>query len=178
MALAALAAAMLLAGAACGGSDDDSDATETTVEETTTGGDERLSAASWETYVADRDSARQVNAAATKTFAKCGKLAPASDSEAIDKCLGDSASSVVAEGEKLMATLAGFEDEAGGACASALTNLAGSVKLYVASVNGVETAVEGDQVAGVSAQIDEASEALENAREQQAPFEAACKPAA
>jgi F0F1-type ATP synthase membrane subunit b/b' len=43
-------------------------------------------------------------------------------------------------------------------------------------VNGVETAVDNDQ-AGVSAQIDEATEALEEARAARAPFEAACKPA-
>jgi hypothetical protein len=172
----ALAAGMLLLGAACGGSDDDSDSAGTTVE--TGAGDEnrRLSDASWDEYVAARDRAQEVNAAATTTFAKCAKLAPGSDSEALDTCLGDSAASVVTEGESLLQTLGGFEDDVGGACADALTKLDGYVKLYVASVNGVETAVENDQ-AGVSAQIDEATEALEEARAARAPFEVACKPA-
>jgi hypothetical protein len=167
---------VLLLGVGCGGSDDDSDSAGTTVETDAGAENVRLSDASWDEYVTARDSSHRVNTAATTTFAKCAKLAPGADSAAIDACLGDSAASVVAEGESLLETLGGYEDEVGGACADALTKLDGYVKLYVASVNGVETAVENDQ-AGVSAQIDEATEALEEARAARAPFEAACKPA-
>jgi hypothetical protein len=171
-----VAAGVVLLAVGCGGSDDDSDSTGTTVETGSGAENVRLSDASWDEYVTARDSSHQVNTAATKTFAKCAKVAPGSDSAAIDTCLGDSAASVVAEGESLLETLGGFEDEVGGACADALTQLDGYVKLYVASVKGVETAVDADQ-AGVSTQIDEATEALEEARAARAPFEAACKPA-
>jgi hypothetical protein len=154
----ALAAGVLLLGVACGGSDDEPDSAGTTVDTAAGGENRRLSDASWDEYVAARDRAQKVNTAATTTFAKCAKLAPGADSDALDTCLGDSAASVVAEGESLLETLGGFEDEVGGACADALTKLDGYVKLYVASVNGVETAVDNDQAA-------------------RAPFEAACKPA-
>ena len=80
------------------------------------------------------------------------------------------------EGQKALTTLASFDDEAGGACATALTDLEGYVKLYIASVNSLGTAVDQGNNASAQAAIDNSSEALARSRETFAPFEAACKP--
>lgn len=167
-----------LALSGCGGSDEE--AGETTVDtstETVGAGGGRLSAASWATYEETRDQARAVNTAATKTFRKCREtVLGAADTDAVKACLGDSTTAVVTEGEKALATLTGFEDEVSGACASALTNLEGYYKLYLASVKSLGTSVEQGNVASVQGSIDEASEALARGRATLGPFEAACKP--
>ena len=90
-------------------------------------GDGRLSEASWATYQAARAKAQAVNAAATKTFQTCADLDFTSvSSDQIKACLGDSTSAVVTEGQKFMDTLAGFESEASGDCATALTRSPGT----------------------------------------------------
>ena len=161
----------------CGG--DDESAADTTVDvPTATGADGgRLSPESWATYVEKRDEARAVNTEATETFNRCRMtLSPTADTAAVESCLGDSLADVVSEGEEALETLEGFEDEVGGACATALTELEGNLTLYIASVKAVESTVAQGDPAGTAAAIDNASTALEQEREAFAPFEAACKP--
>jgi hypothetical protein len=79
----------------------------------------------------------------------------------------------VAEGRQFQATLEGFQDEAGGACTKAVTDYAGIVKLYIASVNAL-----GGEASPSATQVDQASGALVRARTAAGAFEAACKPAA
>ena len=116
-----------------------------------------------------------MNQAAVKTFAKCRDLlAKNVGSERIEECFGTTTRDVVAQGTQFLSTLEGFEDQVGGACAKALTNYAGLVKLYIASVNGPS----GDQPSPSAVQVDQASGALVRARTAGGAFEAACKPAA
>jgi hypothetical protein len=158
--------------AGCGGGDD----ADTTTTGTTVADNVRLSSQSWDTYTAARDQAQQVNQAAIKTFAKCRDLlAKNVGSERIEECFGTTTRDVVAQGQQFLSTLEGFEDLVGGACAKALTDYAGTVKLYVASVNGLTS---GDQPSPSAVQVDEASGALVRARAAGQVFEAACKPAA
>jgi hypothetical protein len=177
--LACLACAVVPAG--CGGSGNESGGGTTTTRSTTTAGSTgqgRLSPTSWATYTDVRDHARTVNTAAIKTFQKCRGLDFTSVStEKIQSCLGDSTSSVVTEGQMVLKTLGGFEGEAGGACATALTQLEGNVHLYVASVNTLTSTVQRGSPAGAPAQIDSATTALAHSRASQAAFESACKPA-
>ncbi len=174
--LVTIAAAVALVG--CGGSDDEGGETTATLTTETTagGGNERLSAASWDTYVAARDEAQKVNQAATKTFAKCRDLLTQNvGSEQLQTCFGTTTSEVVTEGEQFMATLASFDDEVGGACATALTDYQGYVKLYLSSVNAL---VSGLSTTPSEEQVDQAASSVVRARTASAAFEAACKPAA
>jgi hypothetical protein len=165
-----IAVALLAAVAGCGGDD----AADTTTAGTTVAENVRLSATSWNTYTAARDQAQQVNQAAVKTFAKCRDLlAKNVGSERIEECFGTTTRDVVAQGTQFLSTLEGFEDQVGGACAKALTDYAGVVKLYLASVNGLTS---GDQPSPSAVQVDEASGALVRARTAGRAFEVACKP--
>jgi hypothetical protein len=172
IALLALVGAFALGG--CGGDDDSG--SSTTAETPTQAENERLSQESWETYEAAASKARTVNNASIAVFRKCRNLTGTPDSQAVETCLGTSTSNVVTEGKKVLATLDGLEQEAGGACATATANLAGSIKLYVASVNAIGVAVDSGSVATSQAAIDNAVEGLGVARDARAPFEAACKP--
>jgi hypothetical protein len=175
LALVLALGAVVLSG--CG--DDDSSA-ETTVDvpTATDAGGGRLSQESWDTYVQARDEARAVNTEATATFRRCRNDLPITAStDEVESCLGDSLSDVVSEGEEALETLEGFEDEVGGACAGALTELEGNLTLYIASVKSLEGIVEQGDPAGVQAAVDNATTALEQEREAFAPFEAACRPA-
>ena len=169
--------------AGCGGSDDDeAGATTSEPAETETSpatGNTRLSAASWATYQTAAARAQKTNQAAIAVFRRCADEVPtAPDGDAVAACMGGAAGSVVAEGTRLLDTLDGLEQEASGACAAALADLAGNVKLYVSSVSGLETSVENDQTAGMQAQIDDSLQVLARARAAQAPVTAACKPVA
>jgi hypothetical protein len=167
----ALIGGLALWAAGCGGSDGEDTGTATT------GENMRLSQASWDAYVEARDSARAVNQKAVKTFSTCrSRMVTSENTEELQSCLTDSTSAVVSEGEKALDTLEGFEDEAGGACATALEELAGYLKLYVASVNALQSAAEEGDSASVETQIDQSAEALGKDREANAAFEAACKP--
>jgi hypothetical protein len=180
-ALAVLAAAALLAG--CGGSDDDEAGPTTSApaetETSTTAGDTRLSAASWASFQTAAARAQKTNQAATAVFRRCADEIPtAPNGDAVAACMGGAAGTVVAEGTRLLDTLDGFEQEASGACAAALDDLAGYTKLYVSSVNGLETSIENDQTAGMQGQIDDSLQVLAQARAARAPVTAACKPVA
>lgn len=174
--IAILLAGLTLAAGGCGGSDDEG--TTTTAEPATTAAaeDTRLSAASWATYVAAGTKARAVNQAAIKTFRACRDEILTDASDQAKQCLGTSTSKVVTQGRELIATLDGFEGEVGGACATATTNYAGSVKLYIASVNAIGVTVEGGNVASSQTAIDNALEGLTAARTAATDFEEACKP--
>jgi hypothetical protein len=161
----------LLAG--CGSNSSGSEGSTTTASK-----HERLSPAAWETYMKEAAQARQTNTAATKTFQTCSQLQVSSpDSKKIQECLGDSTKTVVDEGQRVLTVLDGFESEAAGACATALHQLQGTVRLYVASVNTLgETAQK--RPAGVGPQLQAAQEGLAHARASQAAFEGACRPTA
>jgi ABC-type glycerol-3-phosphate transport system substrate-binding protein len=176
--LAALVAAVVgLALSGCGGSDNEADTAPPTVN--TGAANKRLSAASWDTYVTSATQAQKVNQAAIKTFSKCRDLiARNMQSEQIQQCFDDSTSDVVTEGQKFMATLAGFDDEVAGACAKALTDYEGYVKLYVSSVNALDTGLQGSTNPPDATQVDQASGALARARAASKPFETNCKPTA
>ena len=174
-----------LALAGCGGSSNKSAENTTTATTATTaksgGGNQRLSASSWATYESTAAKAKTVNTAAIKTFRKCRTLASTgASSTELQSCLGDSMSSVVSEGQKVLTTLQGLESGVSGACASALNALGGYVKLYIASVNSLQSAIKGGGVGGqtgFTTQLDNSQQVLVRARAAQAPVEAACKPA-
>ena len=172
----AVGAAIALSG--CGGSDDEDAGGTTTVPAGTTTAaaeNQRLSSASWSEYVTARDQAQAVNQKAITTFSKCSDLLARNvGSEQIQQCFGTTTTDVVTEGQEFLTTLEGFEDEVGGACAKALTDYAGNVKLYISSVNALTS---GDTPSPAPAQVDEASGALVRARASGTAFEAACKPA-
>jgi hypothetical protein len=163
--------AFVAAAAGCGGDDN-----ETTTAATTAAGNVRLSASAWDTYTAALAEAQKVNQPAITQFAKCRDLlAQNVGSEQLQQCFSTTTTKVVTEGQEFLMTLEGFEDEVGGACAKSLTDYAGTVKLYIASVNGLGS---GDETSPSAAQVDEASGALVRARNAGRAFEAACKPAA
>jgi hypothetical protein len=171
--VALVAAAFVLSLAACGS---DGDTTAPTV--TVPTADVRLSTESWALYVEARDQAQEVNQAARKTFAACdARTLTAENKDAVKTCLSGATEKVVAEGEDFRTVLDGFTGEAGGACAKALTNLDGYVKLYIASVQGIASAVERGSSSGVQTQIGQSNEALEAARAATVAFDAACAPA-
>jgi len=177
--LAALAA-LVLAAAACGGDDDDGGATTAAAATTPTAQsrpNKRLDQASWDEYVAARDKAREVNDAAIKTFRRCRNLlGTGADAEKVKTCLGDAATSVVAEGQKLRGVLDGFSSEVGGACAEALEEVDGYVKLYISSVNAIALGVENSNLPN-SQDVGSSAALLAKTRAEAAHFEAACKPA-
>jgi hypothetical protein len=182
-ALAVLTAVAALAG--CGGSDDDGDEASTTTsvpaetETATTAENTRLSAASWASFQTAAARAEKVNQSATAIFRRCSdKIPTAPNGDAVAACMGGATSTVVKEGTTLLQTLDGLEQETSGACAAALEDLAGYVKLYVSSVNGLDTSIENDQTAGMQGQIDDSLEVLARARAARAPVTAACKPVA
>lgn len=174
---AAVALACAAGAAGCGG-DDGSGAEATTAPTATVAKDARLSQASWQTYLKARTRAQAVNATATKKFRACRSLIEAdTDPQEVQSCLGDTPTKVVSEGQQLIATLDGFQDETGGACADAGTALSGYVNSYVATINAVNDAIDRGNVTFVQQQLDEAARALAGARASRAPFEAACRPA-
>jgi len=141
--------------------------------------DTRLSAASWATYQTAAARAQKVNQSATAVFRRCSdKIPTAANGDAVDACMGSATSTVVKEGMSLLQTLDDLQQETSGACSSALQDLAGNVKLYVSSVNGLNTSIENDQTAGMEGQIDDSLQVLAQARAARAPVTAACKPVA
>jgi hypothetical protein len=144
------------------------------------GGNKRLSAKSWAVYKTTSTKAKRVNTAALATWAKCRILASqGASSSRLRACLGDSLSKVVTEGKKVLKVLQGFSGEVAGTCSTALANLAGYIKLYLAGVNSLQTSLAGGGVGagtGFGPQLDNARHALSRARAAQPPFEAACKP--
>ena len=172
-ALAVTAFALALSG--CGS--DSSNATAPTITVPTT--DTRLSTESWAKYEEAQRQAQAVNLAARATFKKCEEeVLSLNDAQKTKDCLSDTTDKVVAEGQDFDTVLNAFEGEAGGACASALTTLDGTVKLYIASVNAVGLAVERSSSAEMTNQVDQANEALAAVRPAGVAFQAACKPVA
>jgi hypothetical protein len=166
--------------AGCGGDDDDGAAEATPATPATTAAkaapNERLDQESWDEYVAARDSAKEVNDKAVTTFRGCRNLlGTGADAEKVQTCLGDSASSVVDEGQKLRAVLGGFSTEVGGACADALEQLDGNVKLYISSVNAIALGIEHADLPTPQA-VGNSTAQLARTQAEAAKFDAACKP--
>jgi len=162
---------------ACGGSEDDA---STTPETTTTGTDTRLSTASWDAYTKARDQAQTVNKASTEQFQTCKKLAvrytDTLSSQAV-ACVNKAAAPVVTGGKALLQSLKALEPEVGGACLTSLQQLEQSVQAYVATVQSLQKAVAGGvDPTQLSPTVDNANQTLASSRQQQAAFEAACKP--
>jgi hypothetical protein len=158
----------------CGGGNDDNAANGTTA---TVPANTRLDAASWATYVSQREKAQAVNRAATKTFAKCRELAqPGTQPQQIRTCLGDAPTKVVSEGQQVISTLEGFQDEVSGACLGANKRLSGYVRSYIATINAIDQAIDRGNAVAIQQQFDQANRALAGARTSIAAFEAACKP--
>ncbi len=173
--------AVALAVTGCGSSDDA--ATETAATAGTSAGSgaaQRLSPQSWSNYVVARTKAKAVNTAALHRWAKCRAVASAgAPSARVQACLGNSMSTVVSAGEDMRATLQRLESDVSGRCGTKLDDLSGMIKLYIASVNAGQTALEGGGVGdqtGFDDDLDNSRQALVRARAQEPPFEAACKP--
>jgi hypothetical protein len=167
---------LVLAG--CGGSSSSESAT-TTAPATSAGGGKntRLTQAEWNEYLAVREKARTVNTAATATFSRCRKVAvSAQDSSKVEACIGKSTDSVVTTGKQTLTELDKVTADTSGACAKASQSLTGYVKLYVASVQALDTSMSQNTVPPTQS-IDQAVTALKHARASNAAFEAACKPA-
>jgi hypothetical protein len=178
---AAAAAAVLLALAAgCGGSGSSEGTTTTTAAQAPAQTQSaRLSPASWAAYVQKRAKAQAVNNTAIKTFATCRHLIYSSvPAERIQACLGNSTSVVVRTGKSALATLNSLSDQTEGACAASVTQFAGHVKLYIASVQALGVAVSGDQPASEQSAIDNSLEALKGTKASRLAFERACRPVA
>jgi hypothetical protein len=171
-----LAVALLVAVAGCGGDDEASTTATTAATTTASAGNDRLSATSWATYETALAQAQKVNQTAIATFAKCRDLlARDVASEQVEQCFGTTTLDVVSQGQQFLTTLDVFKEDAGGACEKALTDYAGLVNLYIASVNGLTS---GDSPSPSQTQVDQASGALVRSRTAARAFEAACKPVA
>jgi hypothetical protein len=165
---------LLLAG--CGGSDNEADTSPPTV--TVPAANQRLSAASWDEYVAAGAQAQKVNQAAIKTFSKCRDLIVRNmQSQQIQQCFGTTTSDVVTQGKTFLTTLQGFEGQVAGACTKALTDYQGYVKLYLSSVNALDTGLDSSSPPDATS-VDQAQGALVRARAASKAFETACKPPA
>jgi hypothetical protein len=177
---AALAAALLLAAAGCGGGGDDSSSSSTESTTTsTTGGPQnaRLTQAQWSEYEQEKAQAQQVNQAGIKTFKKCRVLVDqGKPSEQVEACFGESTTSVVTEGQKLLTFIAEIGGTVNGACGQATANLHDQVKLYISSVNALGLSAGVGTVPPVQS-VDAAQAALVKAKADTAAFETACKPA-
>jgi hypothetical protein len=175
---AAICAAIAALGlAACGGDDDDEAAAPTAADTAMLAADGPLDQESWDEYLAVRDEARAVNDEAVTTFRRCRDLLGTDVPETeVEECLGASVADVVDEGEQVLALLDGFEDEVGGACAGARTNLHGTVKLYVSSVNAIGLDLERSSLP-TDNDVDSAVRTLGAARAAQTVFEEECMPA-
>jgi hypothetical protein len=181
--LAACAAALLLAAAGCGGSSDDdsSSSTESTTTTTTStsgsGGSARLSQASWDAYEQELAQAQSVNQKAVKTFSKCEQVIQSKQNQqAIQKCFGNSTSSVVTEGQQFLQDIQKAQSEASGACAQAAGELYTQVRFYVSSVNALNLSIQSS-TSPTAQSVEAAKSSLAKARAASTPFEQACKPA-
>jgi hypothetical protein len=183
--LAVFAALLLLAAAGCGGGSDDGDSsssTTTTTESTTTTGssgarNERLTEEQWSQYEELKSQAQTVNQSAIKTFQKCRVLInQGASSQQVETCFGDSTSSVVEEGQKLLPVFEAFGQTVNGACSTATGNAYNGIKLYISSVNALDLASQGGNVPEIN-DVDTAKRTLVATRAQIAAFETACKPA-
>jgi hypothetical protein len=178
----AFAAAFVLAG--CGGSSGGESATTTaaaTTAPSSAGGgggkNGRLSQAQWAEYSAVLANAQKVNRPAIATFSRCRRLIASNQNpEQVSACLGKSTSAVVTTGKQTLTELEKVTAGTSGACAKAGQQLTGNVKLYVATVQSIQTTVSQGK-APTTQSIDMALSQLGRARASNAAFEAACKPA-
>ena len=75
----------------------------------------------------------------------------------------------------MLATLDDLDDEAGGACKSAIDKLDGNIRLYTSSIQGIELSAQRGELP-TSVEIDGATEVLSGARAANADVERDCKP--
>jgi hypothetical protein len=111
-----------------------------------------------------------------RDLSRCRDVAAsATDLDKVKACIGKSTSSVVTTGKQTLTELDKLTAETSGACAKASEDLTGYVKLYVASVQALETSMSQNTVPGAQS-IDQAVSALQHARASTPAFDAACKP--
>ena len=177
IALIACLAALVLSG--CGGSSKSSTPPTTTAVTSTAAPGAPLSMADWNTYVKQRDTARAINEAATKTFALCRPLLVSSASkEKVQSCLKDSTTSVVNAGKAALTELDLLKGKAGSECEAANAALTNYVKLYTASVQSLSVSVDRGDYASAQTSIANGLTALTHSRAAGVAFEKACKPTA
>lgn len=178
--LAACAAVILLAAAGCGGGDDgDASSASTTTTTTTSGsaGNEPLSQAAWDEFSQELEKAQSINQQAVKTFNKCEQVIEnKQNQEAVQKCFGNSTSSVVNEGKTFLTDIQKAQQQATGACAQAAGELYSQVRFYVSSVNALDLSLQG-ATAPTTQSVEAAKSSLVKARAAGTTFEQACKPA-
>jgi hypothetical protein len=163
----------------CGGSSSSGTTTSAATTSTSAGQNERMTQAQWSEYIAVRDHARDVNNKAIATFKTCQQLVLSSaPADKVNACLGNSTASVVTEGKATLAELDKLGPQLSGACAQAHEQLAGNVKLYVASVQAVDTSLKQNNLSSGNPSLENALHALEQTRASSAAFDAACKPTA
>jgi hypothetical protein len=174
--LALLVGAVCVGVSACGGSDETSGGESTTTTTTSAaGGNERLSSADWAMYQTALADAQAVNADAVKAFTRCRNLVGTNaDADKVKTCLGDATTAVVAEGQKFLSVLEGFDVT--GACGDARSELVNYVRAYVSSVNGITRSLEAGSTASLGANVTNATHGLTEARKAEPKFTAACKP--
>jgi hypothetical protein len=181
IALFACVGALVLSG--CGGSTKSAETSAGTTTGTTTAATVAaktpLTVAEWNSYVADRDKARSINASATKTFATCRQLilstAPAAQ---VQSCLKNSTTDVVDAGKTALTQLEALSGQGGSACQAANASLTNYVKLYTASIQSLSVSVDRGDLASAQSSIDNGIAALKHSRAASVAFEAACKPPA
>jgi ABC-type Fe3+-hydroxamate transport system substrate-binding protein len=167
----------LLVLAGCGGSSSSESSTSTASATTAGGQNTRLSQAQWNEFKTVQDKARTVNTAAIATFSRCRSIVvSAKDSSKVEACIGKSTSAVVTTGKQTLSELDKLTANTSGACAKASEDLTGYVKLYVASVQALDTSMTQNTVPSTTS-IDQATTALKDARASNVAFQAACKPA-
>jgi hypothetical protein len=170
-----IAASLVLGG--CGSSSDANSET-TTSTKAKSEQNVRLTPAAWNDFTAVREHARTVNNTAIATFRTCRSLIYSSASpEKVNACLGNSTATVVSTGKDTLKALEAQSKDIAGACADANTQLHGYVKVYVASIQAVQSAVDRGNVTAAQPHIDNALLALEHTRAANTKFETACKPA-
>jgi hypothetical protein len=168
-----LAAGLVLALAGCGGDDDDTEGGATTAQ----AANERLSATAWDSYVQTRDQARAVNDAAITKFQACRRLVFTKvPVEQVQMCMAKPTEEVVAESEKVLASIDDVADDAAGACESALDTLNGNVKLYASTIKAIGLSVQRADLPSPN-EIDESVRMLGATRAANTAVERACRPA-
>lgn len=179
IAVPGVAVAIALAVAACGGSSSNSNGTTPTTTTTTTttttspsttesGGAERLSAAEWQTYQTKNKAFLTATNEGIAKFRSCGTAAGrTTNAQQYVKCMGDTASKVIAATTDLGTTLHGFHPSAAGSCSAAINAYVGALYQWRSVVQSVQQSL--------SSAAPQSSGAAANARTQYPAVQSAAK---
>ena len=181
MGVPVVVAVMLLASSlsGCGSSNSPAPA-ETTTETTpvsTTAGSERLTTAQWQDYQTSRAALRKANARAATTFKACGNNVQFQTSGQMQKCTGNTYSTLATTAGDSYTLLTSFESTVAGACADSLAQLANYVGTFKASAANVQAKIDNQNVASYYSASSSLELARTSGRASVAPFERDCAPA-